>query len=69
MMIDKTMLVETIIFQTFTENRRLSQSTLPLNEPRPHFAGKIENVTVNVGGEAKLECPINLLGQHKVNKK
>ena len=48
---------------------RLSQTTFPLNEPRTHFVGEIENVTVNVGGEAKLECPINLLGQHKVNKK
>ena len=68
MMIDKTMLVWTIIFQTFTENRRLSQSTLPLNEPRPHFAGKIENVTVNVGREATLECPVNHLGRYKVSK-
>ena len=60
---------KSLFFKLFTENKRLSQTTFPLNEPRPHFAGKIENVTINVGGEATLECPINHLGQHKVNKK
>ena len=43
-------------------------STGSLNEPRPHFAGKIENVTVNVGREATLECPVNHLGRYKVSK-
>ena len=41
-------------------------STFAINEPRPHFAGKIENVTVNVGREAVLECPVNHLGRYKV---
>eukprot|EP00093_Oithona_nana_P010321 10321.XXX_106056_119614_1 [CDS] Oithona nana genome sequencing. len=36
------------------------------NEPRPHFAGRIHNVTVNVGREAVLECPVNHLGHYKV---
>ena len=28
--------------------------------------GPIQNVTVNVGREAVLECPVNSLGQYKV---
>jgi len=32
----------------------------------PSFAGPIQNVTVNVGREAVLECPVNFLGQYKV---
>ena len=36
------------------------------NEPRPDFAGRIHNVTVNVGREAVLECPVNHLGHYKV---
>ena len=31
----------------------------------PMFAGPINNVTVNVGREAVLECPVNSLGQYK----
>lgn len=42
------------------------QSTFLNSDPRPHFAGKIENVTVNVGREAVLECPVNHLGRYKV---
>jgi hypothetical protein len=38
------------------------------NDQRPHFAGKIENVTVHVGREAILECPVNHLGRYKVTK-
>ena len=38
------------------------------NEPRPHFAGRIHNVTVNVGREAVLECPVNHLGHYKVGQ-
>ena len=30
------------------------------------FAGPIENITVNVGREAVLECPVNHLGKYKV---
>jgi hypothetical protein len=33
----------------------------------PSFAGPIQNVTVNVGREAVLECPVNFLGQYKVH--
>ena len=32
----------------------------------PMFAGPINNVTVNVGREAVLECHVNNLGQYKV---
>ena len=32
----------------------------------PMFAGPINNVTVNVGREAVLECHVNSLGQYKV---
>jgi hypothetical protein len=32
----------------------------------PSFSGPIQNVTVNVGREAVLECPVNSLGQYKV---
>jgi hypothetical protein len=35
-------------------------------ERTPTFAGPIHNVTVNVGREAVLECPVNHLGQYKV---
>ena len=34
---------------------------------RPTFAGPIENVTVNVGREATLECLVNHLGKYKVS--
>ena len=34
---------------------------------RPTFAGPIENVTVNVGREATLECLVNHLDKYKVN--
>ena len=57
-----------LFFLTFTENRGLSQSTFALNEPRPRFSRGIENVTVNVGREATLECPVNHLGRYKVSK-
>ena len=43
------------------------QTKFPNNEPRPHFTSKIENVTVNVGREAILECHVNNLGRYKVN--
>ena len=33
---------------------------------RPTFAGPIENVTVNVGREATLECLVNHLDKYKV---
>ena len=33
----------------------------------PSFAGPIAKVTVNVGREAILECPVNFLGQYKVS--
>ena len=32
----------------------------------PMFAGPIENVTVNVGREAVMECHVNNLRQYKV---
>ena len=35
-------------------------------ETIPSFSGPIQNVTVNVGREAVLECPVNQLGQYKV---
>ncbi len=37
-----------------------------LGAPRPDFASRIENVTVNVGREAVLECRVNHLGRYKV---
>ena len=33
----------------------------------PMFAGPIENVTVNVGREAVMECHVNNLKQYKVS--
>ena len=33
---------------------------------RPEFGGPIENVTVNVGREATLECLVNHLDKYKV---
>ena len=36
------------------------------NKPHPSFAGPIENITVNVGREAVLECQVNHLGKYKV---
>ncbi|XP_059081842.1 lachesin-like [Tigriopus californicus] len=33
---------------------------------RPEFAGRIKNITVNVGREAILECHVNHLGRYKV---
>ena len=36
------------------------------NVHHPSFAGLIENVTVNVGREATLECLVNHLGKYKV---
>ena len=56
-------------FFNFTENRRLrlSQSTFAFRDPRPSFAGGIQNVTVNVGRDATLECPVNHLGRYKVS--
>ena len=33
---------------------------------RPTFAGRIQNVTVNVGKEAVLACPVNNIGKYKV---
>ena len=33
---------------------------------RPTFAGPIQNVTVNVGQEATLECRVNYLDKYKV---
>ena len=36
---------------------------------RPTFGGPIENVTVNVGREATLECLVDHLGKYKVNVK
>jgi len=42
------------------------QANFGNSDLRPHFAGKIQNVTVNVGREAVLECPVNHLGRYKV---
>ena len=36
---------------------------------RPTFAGRIQNVTVNVGKEAVLACPVNHIGKYKVRGK
>ena len=35
---------------------------------RPTFAGRIQNVTVNVGKEAVLACPVNDIGKYKVRQ-
>ena len=35
---------------------------------QPMFAGPIENVTVNVGREAVMECHVNNLRQYKVGR-
>ena len=35
---------------------------------RPTFSGRIKNVTVNVGKEAVLQCPVDNLGKYKVTK-
>jgi hypothetical protein len=35
---------------------------------RPAFASRIKNVTVNVGREAVLECPVDNLGKYKVGE-
>ena len=35
---------------------------------RPTFAGRIQNVTVNVGKEAVLACPVNNIGKYKVRR-
>ena len=37
-----------------------------LSSSFPSFAGPIENITVNVGREAILECHVNHLGKYKV---
>ena len=39
---------------------------LPLGSSRPSFDSAIENITVNVGREAVLECHVNHLGKYKV---
>ena len=35
---------------------------------RPTFAGRIQNVTVHVGKEAVLACPVNNIGKYKVRQ-
>ena len=45
----------------------MSQSTFAFRDPRPSFAGRIQNVTVNIGRDATLECPVNHLGRYKVS--
>ena len=57
-------------FYSLSDDRQRNtvfQAKIPNNEPRPHFTSKIENVTVNVGREAILECHVNNLGRYKVN--
>ena len=59
-----------MIFFSVSDDRQRNtvfQTKFPNNEPRPHFTSKIENVTVNVGREAILECHVNNLGRYKVN--
>ncbi len=43
-----------------------SLNTLAVGQHRPEFAARIQNITVNVGREAVLECHVNHLGRYKV---
>ena len=62
------LIVVVILFLSFSDQRNsVFQASFGSNEPKPHFAGKIQNVTVHVGREAVLECPVNHLGHYKVH--
>ena len=44
-------------------------SVLAVGASSPEFSSRIENITVNVGREAVLECRVSHLGRYKVRQK
>ena len=57
----------TTFFDTFFPGNDISVlHASAVGQPKPDFAARIQNITVNVGREAILECHVTHLGRYKV---